>query len=33
MDHRIKIKLGALELEYEGTEDYLKNELPKLIEK
>lgn len=33
MDHKIKIKLGNLEVEYEGTESYLKNELPLLIDK
>ena len=33
MNHNIKIKIGSIEIEYEGTEDYLKNELPNLIDK
>jgi hypothetical protein len=33
MDHKIKIKLGSLEIEYEGDVNYLKNDLPALIDK
>jgi hypothetical protein len=31
MDSKIKIKLGAIEIEYEGSEGFLKQELPDLI--
>ncbi|WP_422083828.1 hypothetical protein [Ulvibacterium sp.] len=33
MNHNIRIKIGSIEIEYEGTEDYLKNDLPSLIDK
>jgi len=33
MTSKIHIKLGALEISYEGNEAYLKSELPKLVEK
>lgn len=33
MEQKIKIKIGSLEIEYEGSENYLKNDLPNLIEK
>lgn len=33
MNHTIRIKIGSIEIEYEGTEDYLKNDLPSLIDK
>ena len=33
MDHKIRIKIGSIEIEYEGTENYLKNDLPELIDK
>lgn len=33
MDHKIRIKIGTIEIEYEGTEDYLKKDLPELIDK
>lgn len=33
MNHNIKIKIGSIEIKYEGTEDYLKNDLPALIDK
>ncbi len=32
MEARIKLKIGAIEVEFEGTESYLKTELPKLLE-
>ena len=32
MEAKIKIKIDKIEIEYEGTEKYLKEELPKLIE-
>ena len=33
MDSKIKIKIGSIEIEYEGNEGYLKDELPDLIDK
>ncbi|WP_443632966.1 hypothetical protein ABXT64_10925 [Candidatus Marifrigoribacter sp. Uisw_064] len=33
MEHKIKIKIGSIEIEYEGNEEYLKNDLPNLIDK
>ncbi len=33
MTSKIRIKCGSLEIEYEGEEGYLKDELPKLVEK
>jgi len=33
MDHKIRIKIGSIEIEYEGTENYLKKDLPELIDK
>lgn len=31
MTSKIKIKMGAIEIEYEGSEDFLKEELPALL--
>ncbi|MBL1321037.1 MAG: hypothetical protein COA63_008270 [Methylophaga sp.] len=31
MTSKIKIKMGAIEIEYEGSEDFLKEELPELL--
>ena len=31
MKSKIKIKMGAIEIEYEGSEDFLKEELPELL--
>ncbi len=31
MTSKIRIKLGAIEIEYEGAEDFLKEELPELL--
>ena len=33
MENKIKIKLGILEIEYEGSNEYIKNDLPILIDK
>ncbi|WP_108802959.1 hypothetical protein [Aquimarina sp. Aq107] len=33
MEHKIKIKIGTIEIEYEGNENYLKKDLPDLIDK
>jgi len=32
MSSKIKIKIGQIEIEYEGSEDFLKEELPSLLE-
>ena len=32
MTSKIKVKVGAIELEFEGSEDYMRQELPALIE-
>jgi hypothetical protein len=31
MTSKIRIKLGAIEVEYEGSEQFLKEELPQLL--
>lgn len=33
MEHKIKIKIGTIEIEYEGNENYLKKDLPDLLDK
>lgn len=33
MEQKIRIKLGSIEIEFEGDQDYLKNDLPNLIDK
>jgi hypothetical protein len=31
MTSKIKIKMGAIEIDYEGSEEFLKEELPSLL--
>jgi len=33
MESKIHLKVGAIEIDFEGTEDYIKNSLPGLVEK
>lgn len=32
MESKIRVKIGAIEIEYEGTEEFIKNNLPNLLE-